>query len=358
MDLSVFNTIEQKRNAYEYRQAFSFEDVQKTLQQVSTEGDGKTFFRGVAEGAWKIYSFAQREWITKELNYRFGSFEDFMSLFLEYSKTTESIRLNHFCKVVADPSVFSVLQHYGAPTPFIDWTSDYNVALYFATHSSNGICSGYETNSFVSVYWITPGKGAYTPNNDLTRFSDVIKEHKQNMNAVIEENGNISGSNYADATSYNIWKNEVFWMEETKDEIFMQISNPRSDLQRGSFVYTPESAKPLNEVFLGTKSTDDDCTTSGTCYLPPKAPNDEYFIPTAPLCETGDSVAISYYPKINCLDIHKSVVPQIQKYLRGRNVNTSLLGLDSDNWGMNTYKSFLEDYNRPVDPVTAILSEI
>lgn len=358
MDLSIFNTIEQKRNAYEYRQAFSFEDAMKILKQVSDEGNGNVFFRGVAEGAWKIFSFAQRDWITKELNCQFHSFENFLSSFLEYAKENESIRLNRFCKVVADPSIFSVLQHYGAPTPFVDWTSDFNVALYFATQSSNGICSGCETNSFVSVYWISPGKGASTPNNDLTRFSDVIGQHKENMKVVIAENGSVPGSNYADATNFNIWKNEVFWMEEVKDEIFMQISNPRSDLQKGAFVYTPESDKPLNEVFLGNKLIDDDCTTSGTCLLPPKDPNQEYFNPTQQPKDIGCSVAPLYLPKINCLDIHKSVVPQIQKYLRDRNINTALLGLDSDNWGQTTYKSFLENYCQPVDPVAVELNKI
>ena len=345
MDLPIFKTIEEKRKAYDYRQASSFEDALNTLQQVSAEGKEKVFFRGLAEGSWKIFSFAQREWITKELYHRFSSFDEYISSFLEYTKATESIRLNHICKVVADPSIFSVLQHYGAPTPFVDWTSDYKVALYFATQSSNGMCTGYETNSFVSVYLITLGKGASTPSNDLTSFADMIKQHRANMSAIITENGNIPGSNYADATFFGIWKKIQLWMEEAQDEEFMQISNPRSDLQCGAFVYTPESEKPLNEIFLGNKITDDDCTTSGTSLLPPEDPSITYFKPTLPLNDGGNSAARQYYPKIKCLDIHKSVVPQIQKYLRDKKINSSSLGLDSDNWGTATYKSFLENHH-------------
>lgn len=210
---------------------------------------------------------------------------------------------------MTDVSIFSTSQHYGAPTPFVDWTSSFDVALYFAS-LGNENCVGFETDSYFSVYCLTVGKGPEPPDNDLTRFSTLLENHKEEMQKVQRELGKISGSDYREALKFDVWKEfPIIWMEESDDE-WMQIANPRSDLQGGAFVYNNSPEKSLDQIFAGRKMSD---------------------------MENTDDLLL---PKIRCLDIHKSVLPNLKKYLEEKNINSGSLGLNSDDWGANLYHQF------------------
>lgn len=359
MNLTTFKTVEEKTSAYEYTQIYSFADLIFYLQSISNSSPQNTYFRGQPDGSWKIYSSMQREWLTRELYYRYSNYPEIISKFLDYIKEHNSAQLRNFCKIVTDISIFSTLQHYGAPTPFVDWTSDYKVALFFATHKSNELCVGNETSSFVSVYWLNVGDGANNLDNDLTRFSQMLEQHKANMQVEIAENEKIPGSFYADATKFDLWKNlDALWMEESEDA-FMKISNPRADLQRGAFVYTKENHKSLDEIFTGTKVTDDD-SEGGTlllddspknCFIPTSMPSNVDKTPkAAPLC----------LPKIRCIDIHKSVIPQIKNFLQDQNITKETLGLNTDDWGQKAFQSFLGEYSleKESDPILDSLNGI
>ena len=346
MDLQAFTTVEEKKNAFEYEQVGSFKDAIDRLTNVATNG---AYFRGLADGSWKLYSSMQREWITRELWHRFnGSYSNIVSEFLNYVYENNSIQLRRHCKVVTDISVFSVLQHYGAPTPFVDWTSDWKVALYFAS-DTNGLCFGNETSSFVSVYWLNVGEGASTPNNDLTSFSQMLEQYRSSIETIA-----ISNNDYAEATKFDKWKNlDALWMEESDDE-FMKISNPRADLQNGAFVYSKEKEKSLDKIFSGKKFTDDYSESGGTLIIDPSDSFDVSKLTKIPqdVINTPNEAPL-YLPKIHCLDIHKSLVPQIKKYLSDRGISKKSLGLDSDDWGKDAFQSFLcrdsEDFFLDVD---------
>lgn len=222
---------------------------------------------------------------------------------MKFLKRNGSPFLNKYCKVVTDISIFSTSQHYGAPTPFVDWTSNFDVALYFATLGDEN-CVGFETDSYFSVYCLTVGKGAETPDNDLCRFSTLLENHKEQMKDVQREWGKIPGSDYREALKFDVWKEfPIMWMEESDDE-WMQIANPRSDLQGGAFVYNNSPEKSLDQIFTGRKMSDMEM------------------------------------PKIRCLDIHKSVLPNLKKYLEEENINSGSFGLNSDDWGANLYQQF------------------
>ena len=130
------------------------------------------------------------------------------------------------------------------------------------------------------------------------------------MQKVQRELGKISGSDYREALKFDVWKEfPIIWMEESDDE-WMQIANPRSDLQGGAFVYNNSPEKSLDQIFAGRKMSD---------------------------MENTDDLLL---PKIRCLDIHKSVLPNLKKYLEEKNINSGSLGLNSDDWGANLYHQF------------------
>lgn len=317
MKLPIFKTIAEKQQAYNYKQAHSMSEIDYILRDWAEDckvNGCNAYFRGQAEGSWKIYASSQREWLVKELDRAYMNYNDFLEGLLEYFKIDAPIFLKNKCKVVTDISIFSTIQHYGVPTPFVDWTSNLDAALYFAS-LGNENCVGFETDSYFSVYYLTVGKGAETPNNDLYRFSTLLESHKEEMQKVQRELGKISGSDYQEILKFNVWKEfPVIWMEEFDDE-WMQIANPRSDLQGGAFVYNSDPKKSLDQIFNGQKMYD---------------------------WENTEDLAL---PKIHCLDIHKSVLPELKQYLEEESINSGSLGLNSDNWGANFYRQFRVNYS-------------
>lgn len=316
MKLRVFETIKEKKKAFDYEQITSFDAVWNKVDEINERQKSRpVYFRGQADGSWKIFSSAQREWITRELDKQYNDYAGFIRRLLEFSKTNYALFLKNECKIITDISIFSVLQHYGAPTPFVDWTSDYNVALYFASQTAEQ-CLGNELNSFVSIYWLEVGDGPATPNNDLYPLAKVLEEYRQKINVSMQNLGAPSSQIeqfYKNATQFSEWENfPILWIEES-DEDYMKISNHRYDLQNGAFIFNKDSNKSLDEIFDGHELTN---------------------IPTQ-----YDALLL---PKIHCIDIHKSVLPKIKKYLNEIHYDAMGLGLNNQNWGEKIFQESLE----------------
>lgn len=307
--IDSYKTILEKENTFHRVVANDFDGLLALLENYSKQG---AFFRGQADASWKLYTFSQREWITKDLNSRFLDYKEYEQKKLEFIRSKENARLKACTKIINDISVFSCLQHYGCPTPLLDFTSSFDNSLYFATTDNIGY-GDYETNSYISIYVVLEGGTKNTPFNDLTSFGSVIESYRENMKNVIQANGSIPGSDFTDALNYDLWKGfQILLMKETEDW-YMKIANPRSELQNGIFIANNRENKPFED------------------YCNDNVENME--------CGYSDELAL---PKITCIDVHKSIKPQILKYLETRNINKKTLGLDDNEWGKIAYEKFLE----------------
>ena len=103
-------------------------------------------------------------------------------------------------------------------------------------------------------------------------------------------------------------------MRHCEDKL-MHIENRRSNLQSGLFIYSSDPLNSLDKRFSSTAKS------------------------LAELPETDDLIL----PKIHCLDIHKSVLPQLKAYLSSRSYTTETLGLSTDDWGKKLYTKFLSE---------------
>src|SRR5690606_3234961 len=97
----------------------------------------KIIYRGVKEAKWRLYNSLQRHWITTKKEDDENKYKDFIKELIKCAKEENNSLLSKFLKLnnispENDIAVLSFLQHYGCPTPMIDWTYNLNSALYFA----------------------------------------------------------------------------------------------------------------------------------------------------------------------------------------------------------------------------------
>lgn len=116
----------------------SVEDVKNILKYLGEKHNGeldKLFFRGQKDESWPLIPSVERSHKTKEPKIKATNADE---LFREIAK----------------------LQHTGMPTRFLDYTSDLNVALFFACEEAKE--GGVETNGSMYATWYD-----YRPENNL-----------------------------------------------------------------------------------------------------------------------------------------------------------------------------------------------
>lgn len=110
-------------------------------------------YRGVNEAKFHIYTSAQRFWLTDNLNSQ-STFTCFIDVLLNKLKSDNTIieYLNSTDVAYNDVLGLAMLQHFGAPSTFIDFSLDLNCALFFAFDGMKKGNSYNEIDDYVSIY--------------------------------------------------------------------------------------------------------------------------------------------------------------------------------------------------------------
>lgn len=162
--LPIYKDFEEKAKFFNSVKIDTWEEYQKFVEEQSGING---IYRGISSASYKIFTSLQREYITKELKGKFN-LPDFVDsirrneLFKNYFK---------FFKIVPSKlSIYSFLQHYGAPTPFLDFTTNYEKALYFAieNYDSTRVDDG-TINDYFTIFLIKES------DYDLIEIPEVIK---------------------------------------------------------------------------------------------------------------------------------------------------------------------------------------
>lgn len=282
MTLKTWQTAADKDKWFDRKTIQTNVEFNNFLNQIKSK---VLFFRGIKDASFKQYSSIQR---FLEKNQLKKSFDDFVNqsilaatpLYQKYYPHTTFSQL----------TILSFLQHYGYPTPLLDFTIDINTALFFALDGATSHGKNNTLSDYISIYAldIEPNQG------DLFNLRTVIS----NKNIPVDR---ASLVNYNTAAS---WKQIIALSDhyQKNDDYSLQLNlNININAQKGLFVLNPTPDKTLDDWFDGRT-----------------------------MWNITDSTNDLLYGKMKCWDIHKSLIPHIQSILQQNGINKASIYPDTN----------------------------
>lgn len=238
-----------------------FDELQDEEKTESAKDATALIYRGVTEAKYMMYTSAQRLWISNDMKqWAKMSYLGFISRLIDEANKRPVIKevftLYGYSRTEREFPILSLLQHYGAPTPLLDWTYDINVAFYCAVdgvESRTG--NGHDVASYFSLYKInkrkhqrelvniidiTMGK-LYPSLVDFTSFGDANKEPMANGVFYISD-FEVRGESLTGGkgpTKLRVKQRRPYTM----------VLNQNIIPQKGLFIFNPFSEKPMEDIF-------------------------------------------------------------------------------------------------------------
>jgi hypothetical protein len=217
----------------------NIEGIFEKLEECKATGD--FIFRGCSEAKYKIYNSAQRHYITNELFRQVpkkdmpSHYNLFISNLIEECKVWNSQTVKNLFnanKVNEENSLayLSYMQHYGIPSPFLDFTYDPYIALFFAIDNISFNPSDIEIDNYFSIYY------TYQNATIFESWKLVFKNQIPSLNSGVIPYSEVN-------------KNEMhILLPDT--EAYQIINNTNIINQKGLFFYNNDPIKPLEEKYL------------------------------------------------------------------------------------------------------------
>lgn len=123
-----------------------------------SNSDNQLLFRGQPEAKYKLYSSLQRLWLEKKLHNHYGKYSELIDNLISNCKDWNGGLINKYLKYLKSDenkmSYLSIMQHYGLPTPLLDFTLDINKSLFFAIENIDDSPPNTEIENYFSIYYV------------------------------------------------------------------------------------------------------------------------------------------------------------------------------------------------------------
>ncbi|MEA5461917.1 FRG domain-containing protein [Arcicella sp. LKC2W] len=243
--LSTYESFDEKSKHFNLVKVETIDDYNKI---VTTQQMLNGIYRGINNSKYKIYTSLQRQIILKDLQYKFR-IEDYLNNFRQ-NKILEKY-FDTFKIEASKLSIYSYLQHYRAPTPFLDFTTNFEKALYFAIENfeeTSNVEQGL-IDDYFSIFFINQ------TDFDLIEIPEVIRSLKP-----LKRLSNDLFSQYEDYTHQHLVSHidniftintcNVFLISHYEEfiDIYNTYNNIRIVAQEGLFIHNDYLDKPLEEA--------------------------------------------------------------------------------------------------------------
>lgn len=173
MNLQEYRTYEEKQEFFLHSIANNVECF-KELIEPFLKLPGEFLFRGVKDRTFKMFSSIQRMSISQssiqQLDLTYAVF-NVLQKFKDNTFLMEELKRQMMSEAkITDYSILAFIQHFGGPSPLIDFTSNLSTALFFAF-------DGKEEHKYASLYIV--------PKNPF-EFGEVAKIYKSGYNSAID----------------------------------------------------------------------------------------------------------------------------------------------------------------------------
>jgi len=302
MKLEEYKSLEEKENVFARQTIKTISEFDTWYDSISKQ-DG-LIFRGMCEAKWKIYTSAQREWITNEYKNKVSyknkfSYSAFIDMILRNIKQ-DTLLQRYFKSFDVKPNdllYLCFLQHYSSPTPMLDFTYNKDIALFFAT---DGIkhCPfrlRKSISNYFSVYYIDFNEGKNK--NEIVHIDTILKGLFDKAKTLKEKH---SESNFSLVENV---EETVRWHQQVGD-----------GLEKFSLCFIPSPEKVKIESLSKESlywSNPNIIAQEGCLFL---YNNDQ--LPFENFFSNNDTFDIT---KIHCVDIHKSLAEYIRSKINKLN---------------------------------------
>ena len=274
-DLPIYKSLEDKKKLFANGDNPNFiinekSQLDKWFVEVVDEEESQSekdatamIYRGMIEAKYKLLTSAQRVWVSNEMSqWANKSYLEFISDLVSNAKKNNLIKkvfdLYNYSDKEREFPILSLLQHYGAPTPLVDWTYNSNVAFFFAT---DGLTKNEnlkeEIDNYFSIYRIN--KGHYK--REFLNIIDFLPDDKYpeilTFKDFGEDNGNVNSNS-----------NNVFYISDFErkgvsagdkkglPQLMIRTPKPLTSVynhniipQEGLFIFNPFHSKTIEEIF-------------------------------------------------------------------------------------------------------------
>lgn len=330
--IPTYNDLASKSQYFKIIKIDNLEDFKVFFEAHKSEKKG--IYRGINNAKYKIFTTLQREKLLGNLSPNF-SLENYISNFRTkplIKKYFETININ-----LSKISVLSFLQHHKTPTPLIDFTTNVEIALFFAIENMIGnpwTNSINEIDNYFSIFHISE------EDTKLINIEQVIvgiEKMKNQWDEIIFDKvkHNTLLLNHMDQM-IDIGTMEVYLVNlENKFKSFSTLNNIRILSQDGLFIHNTFGDEPLEKAlkeffipathFVGSEMDDMEDIPQV------KKANEEYL---SQLEINGNNQKILNQNIIISYEINKSLVPEIAELMK---IDADFIYPDFDKLCMATF---------------------
>jgi len=340
--LSEYESLFQKSGFFRQTTIETKKDFDKTFDEFKDKKD--TLFRGLSEAKYRLYSSLQRKWIVNKIYEKGKSYEVFLRQLIENAKKVNGRVLEIYLEKTglnqdSDIGILSFLQHYDCPTPLLDWTYNFSIALFFATQGKKKQITGRNINNYFSICYLEEEHFKESSLNDIVLFGltdndrelrpkateaiydsfrsrqltdDQIQQmiHEDELSALIIGQFGQGTLNFISKIEH-IMNSPILYFSDSKVDAplryFLQ-NNMNIVNQEGAFTWNADPIKPLEQVAVEQYTPEDNSVD---------------------------------YKFSKCVNINKNLIPYIKKRLKDLGVVNSFVYPDPREIANLTFKNTL-----------------